>query len=209
MDSILVIEDDASYRKSMKLILKLEGFDVRLAENGADGVAMARQKRPDLVLCDIMMPGMSGHTVLEFFKNDSSIADVPFIFVTALGDRDNMRRGMSEGADDYLPKPFSAVELLAAVVGRLSRIRKFRPPAEKEPFKVEFAILREQITKRELQVLLQVGHGYTSKEIAEKLGIRINTVEVHRANLMRKLNATNAANLARWAIIAEQMSAVS
>lgn len=72
-------------------------------------------------------------------------------------------------------------------------------------FQKEHAILRQQISAREREILLLVGHGFTSKEIAERLGIRLNTVEVHRANLMRKLNAANVAILARWAVIAEQM----
>jgi DNA-binding NarL/FixJ family response regulator len=203
---ILVIDDDASYRNSIALILQMEGFDVRTTDNGVSGLAMIREKRPDLVLCDIIMQGMDGHTVLEHLKSDSIIANIPFIFVTALGKRADMRRGMSEGADDYLSKPFTAEELVAAVLGRMHRIAMFRQYDETSIFKKEFAILSEQITDREREILLLVGHGHTSKEIAEHLGIRNNTVEVHRANLMRKLDATNAASLARWAVIAEQMN---
>jgi len=205
MSSILIIEDDESYRNSIEMILQLEGYDVRKASSGAGGIVMIREKRPDLILCDIMMPGMNGYSVLEDLKHDSRIADIPFIFVTALNERNEVRRGMSEGADDYLSKPFSAKELVAAVTGRLHRVEMLRQRHNKPDFEKEYAILRDKISSREMEVLLLVGHGVTSKEIAERLGIRTNTVEAHRANLMKKLEANNAAKLARWAVIAEQM----
>jgi DNA-binding NarL/FixJ family response regulator len=205
LKSVLVIDDDAAYRKSIGLILQLEGFYVRTADNGATGLELVREKRPDLILCDIMMPGMDGHSVLKQLKNDSSITDIPFIFVSALGDRSDIRRGMSEGSDDYLSKPFTAGELVAAVVSRLNRIEVFRRSAETEGYEREVAILRNSITSREREILILVGQGATSKEIAQNLKIRPNTVEVHRANLMKKLNAPNAANLARWAFIANVM----
>lgn len=205
MNSVLIIDDDASYLKSMKLILETEGFAVQTSENGADGLAIAHEKRPDLILCDVMMPGMDGHSVLEILKSDRAVADIPFIFVTAMGERADVRRGMCEGADDYLSKPFSAEELVAAVISRLYRIGIFRQQGEKALFQDEAGILRQHTTAREREVLQLVGQGITSKDIAKRLGICLGTVEVHRANLMRKLDAPNAANLARWAFIAEQL----
>jgi DNA-binding NarL/FixJ family response regulator len=203
---IQIIEDDASCRNSAAMILRLEGFDVRTAESALEGVAMIREKRPDLILCDIMMPGMDGHSVLELLKSDITFADIPFIFQTALGDRADVRRGMNEGADDYLTKPFSSEELVAAVVGRLHRFAMLRQRGLTPIFQEEFIHLTRNITKREREILLLVGQGLTSKEIARRLEIRINTVQVHRANLMKKLDVPNAANLARWAIITELMS---
>jgi DNA-binding NarL/FixJ family response regulator len=181
----------------------MEGFKVITAENGALGLSMIREKRPDIVLCDIMMPGIDGHSVLEFLRNDPDLAEIAFIFVSALGTRHDLRRGMSGGADDYLPKPFSADELVAAVVGRLQRINVIRSGINKPEFLEEQTIIRRELTPRECEILLLVGKGVTSKEIAERLGIRPNAVEVHRSNLMKKLNAENAAVLARWAFIAE------
>ena len=206
MNSILIIEDDASYRKSIKLILEIEGFVVRTAEKGADGIAMIREKRPNLILCDIMMPNMDGHSVLKLLKSDSTTADIPFIFLTALGERADVRRGMNEGADEYLSKPFSSEELVAAVTGRLHRFEMIRQRGNVSIFQEEFTYLKQNITCREREILMLVGQGLTSKDIAKRLEIRINTVQVHRANLMRKLDTPNAANLARWAIISELMS---
>ena len=206
MTSILVIEDETSYRTSIELILQMEGYDVRTAESGLSGVAMIREKRPDLILCDIMMPGMDGHSVLEIIKGDSAIDDIPFIFVTAMGGRVDVRRGMYEGADDYLSKPFTPEELISTIVGRLQRIQVFHQHNETPDAQEKTIILNKQTSRREREVLVLVGDGRTSREIAERLGIRINTVEVHRANLMRKLEAVNSASLAQWAAIAGTLS---
>ena len=205
MYSILIIEDDLSYRSMMDVILQLEGFEVRTALDGKSGLAMLREKRSDLILCDIMMPDMDGHSVLEALKGEKAFADIPFIFVTAMGDRVDFRRGMSAGADDYLPKPFVADELLAAVTGRIRRYEMINLHHATSVFQKEHAILRTKITKREHEVLLLVGQGATSRGIAERLGVAQKTVEMHRANLMHKLDAANAAVLTRWAVIAEQM----
>lgn len=205
MYSIQIIEDDPSYRSMMDVILQMEGFDVRTASDGQSGIATISEKRPDLILCDIMMPDMDGHMLLEILRKDSALVDIPFIFVTAMGDRADVRRGMSAGADDYLSKPFSAAELLAAVTGRIRRHEMLLQHGGESVFQEERAILNTKITKREREILLMVGQGATSREIAEHLGVALKTVEVHRANLMHKLDAANAASLARWAVIAEKM----
>ncbi|CAH2031832.1 response regulator transcription factor [Trichlorobacter ammonificans] len=202
--SILVIEDDPSYRGNIEMILKMEGFRVRTAADGRSGLAAVQEEVPDLILCDIMMPEMDGHTMFDILKSDVLFADVAFIFVTALADRSELRRAMAAGADDYLTKPFTAEELLAAVTGRLNRLRILRQSAGSTSFHKDLAWLREQLTPREHEVLLRVGRGDTSRQIADRLGISVKTVEIHRSNLMHKLNASNAATLARWAFIAEQ-----
>lgn len=204
MYSVLIIEDDPIYFSIMETILQNEGFEIRTASDGQSGLAMLREKRPDVILCDIMMPDMDGHMILETLKGERALADIPFIFVTALWDRADVRLGMSAGADDYLSKPFSAEELIAAVTGRIRRHEMILQHRRTSDFPEEQAILRQKITKREREVLLLVGRGSTSREIAERLLISLKTVEVHRANLMNKLDAGNAAALARWAIIAEQ-----
>ena len=149
------------------------------------------------------MPGMDGRALFDFLKQDALTADIPFIFVTALGGRENIRSGMAAGADDYLTKPFTAEELFEAVRGRLARIRTLRQKADAASANREIAWLRRTISRRECEVLLLVGHGATSKQIAEHLEISIRTVENHRTHLMEKLDAPNAAALAHWAGIAE------
>jgi DNA-binding NarL/FixJ family response regulator/anti-sigma regulatory factor (Ser/Thr protein kinase) len=117
----LVIEDEAPLRQEILESLGFEGFEATGAENGWAGVQMARDRAPDLVICDIMMPELDGYGVLEALRSDSTTATTPFIFLTAKSLRDDMRRGMELGADDYITKPFSSTELLAAVRARLDR----------------------------------------------------------------------------------------
>jgi len=205
MHSILVIEDERANLLFMGKVLSSAGFDVRLASDGESGIASFREKRPNLVLCDINMPGMDGYSVLESLKSDGSINNIPFIFVTSIDGREEQRRGMCEGADDYLTKPFTAEELVKTVVSRLCRIEMHSLQPETPNFQDEIVTLSQKVTIREREILQLVGQGLTTKEIAVRLDIHRNTVDVHRASLMRKLGAPNAAKLARWAFIAEQI----
>ena len=202
-DTILIIEDDPAYRENMELILRMEGYRVITAADGVSALGLLRENIPDLILSDIMMPGMDGRALFDFLKQNALTADIPFIFVTALGGRENIRSGMAAGADDYLTKPFTAEELFEAVRGRLARIRTLRHKADAASANREVAWLRRTISRRESEVLLLVGRGATSKQIAEHLEISIRTVENHRTHLMEKLDAPNAAALAHWAGIAE------
>ena len=121
MKKILVVEDAQSLRKDILEMLGFEGYDAIGAENGLVGVEKARQEMPDLVVCDIMMPGLDGFGVLEELRRDPVTATIPFIFLTARTDRVDIRQGMGLGADDYLTKPFTASELLTTVHARLEK----------------------------------------------------------------------------------------
>ena len=118
---ILVIEDEVDVLENVLEILELEGFEAEGATNGALGVNMARRNPPELIICDIAMPGYDGFAVLEEMRTDSATASIPFIFLTARTDRDSMRHGMGLGADDYITKPFTTEELMQAVRARLDR----------------------------------------------------------------------------------------
>lgn len=119
MKKILIIEDEADLRDEIVDILNYEGYKVIQAGNGYDGLSRAKNEFPDLILCDVMMPEMTGFEVLEQLKKEVSLISVPFIFITALTERHNFRRGMVIGADDYLTKPFTRDELLGTVKTRL------------------------------------------------------------------------------------------
>ncbi len=120
MTKLLIIEDEAGIRMTLSLMLKAEGFEVTAAENGRVGIEAARAKNPDLILCDLSMPEMSGFEVLEELRRDPAIAAIPFVFLTAHADSGNRRRGMDLGADDYLTKPFTRDELLKVVKARIT-----------------------------------------------------------------------------------------
>ena len=127
MKTILLIEDDVTIRENTAELLEMAGFAVLTAENGQLGVAQALATRPDLVVCDIMMPVLDGYGVLQIFNQNAQLAGVPFIFLTAKTERTELRRGMELGADDYLTKPFDKAELLSAITGRLNRFQHLRP----------------------------------------------------------------------------------
>jgi two-component system OmpR family response regulator len=118
---LMVIEDEEQIRENLLEMLTLSGFEVASASCGLSGVAQILQHPPDLILCDIMMPQMDGYQVLESIRTNPSVAHVPFIFLTAKADMVDLRWGMTLGADDYLIKPFSIKDLLAAIESRLKR----------------------------------------------------------------------------------------
>jgi DNA-binding NarL/FixJ family response regulator len=199
--SIFIIEDDENLSANMELILTMEGYQVTVAADGADGLVKMNRKYPDMILCDILLPTMDGYEVFERVKNNPFLAKVPFLFISALNQRHQVRQGMVLGADDYLGKPFSREELLTAVAVRLERFALMASAVRHKPIEVtaKQKILLSRITRREREVLILVAAGFTSKEIASTLYISDRTVEIHRANLMKKLEVTNAASLASWA----------
>lgn len=121
MKKIAVIEDEVIVRESIVERLTEAGYDVVVAENGMQGIDLIREHQPDLVLCDVMMPSLGGFGVLEYVRKDTATELIPFIFLSALSEKSDLRRGMQSGADDYLTKPFSKEELLEAVEVRLKK----------------------------------------------------------------------------------------
>ncbi len=121
MATILVVEDEQSIRENICQFLELEAFQVLEAEDGVQGMQTASEQHPDLVICDVAMPNMDGYQLLLAIRQQPAISATPFIFLTARADRSFMRHGMELGADDYLTKPFTHAELLAAVRSRLDR----------------------------------------------------------------------------------------
>jgi two-component system, sensor histidine kinase and response regulator len=121
MKKILVIEDDESLRRNLADILRFEGFEVVVAENGKIGYQMALDTQPDLILCDIMMPEMNGYEVLAALRKHPDTRLTPVIQLTAMAERENVRSGMELGADDYIIKPFGVKELLQSVNSRLAK----------------------------------------------------------------------------------------
>ncbi len=123
MEKILVIEDEPIIRENIAEILKISGYESIQADNGFVGVQQILEHKPDLVICDVMMPRLNGYQVLETIRKSSETATIPFIFLTAKASPEDIRKGMSLGADDYLTKPFSRDELIGAVESRLEKQR--------------------------------------------------------------------------------------
>ncbi len=121
MKTILLIEDNKDVRENTAEILELAHYNVVQAENGKQGVEEAQQHKPDLIICDIMMPVLDGYGVIHLLNKSPETASIPFIFLTAKSERLDFRKGMEMGADDYISKPFDDIELLNAVESRLKK----------------------------------------------------------------------------------------
>lgn len=126
MNTILLIEDNLEMRENTAEILELSNYEVLTAKNGKEGIRKAKEVIPDLILCDIMMPELDGYGVLHALSRDTNTAGIPFIFLTAKADRQDIRKGMTLGADDYLTKPFDEADLLNAIESRFKRSQAFR-----------------------------------------------------------------------------------
>ncbi|MBC7367978.1 MAG: response regulator transcription factor [Undibacterium sp.] len=202
MKRILIIDDEAKLRAQTADLLRLEGYETVEAGNGREGVESARESVPDLIVCDITMPEMNGHRVLETLRSEPRTAHVPFIFMTGWGERDDVRAGMNLGADDYLVKPVVPSELLAAVGARLRRGEiaaagaRRRPVVEAEPAQLEPLGL----TPREAEVLFWVARGKSNPEIATILGIGLTTVKKHLEATFAKLGVENRTSAAAMAL---------
>ncbi|GAB3742015.1 response regulator [Spirosoma lituiforme] len=128
MMTILLIEDNDVIRNNTAEILTLTGYAVLTAENGRVGIEKALENRPDLVICDIMMPALDGYAVLHIFNKKPQLSGIPFIFLSAKNEPGDLRKGMDLGADDYLTKPYEVSDLLSAIEGRLNRFRHIDLP---------------------------------------------------------------------------------
>lgn len=200
---ILIIEDQAPMRRNVALMLEMEGYKTCTAENGRVGVEVARQERPDLVLCDVMMPELDGYGVVQALRENADFANTPFIFLTAKSDRGDVRIGMNFGADDYLTKPVVRDDLLAAVQTRLARAEAlqqrmadsagFNPDfTSHEPLQQAFGL-----TPREAEVLLWVTQGKSNGDVAAILGMSEKTAKQHLGTCFQKMGveSRNAASL--------------
>ena len=129
MDTVLLIEDNRDIRENMCEILELAGYKVLLAANGKEGATAAIQHKPDIIVCDIMMPELDGYGVLHLLQKNEGTKNIPFIFLTAKTERTEIRKGMELGADDYITKPFEGTELLNAIATRLKKAATQRAEA--------------------------------------------------------------------------------
>lgn len=188
MARLVLIDDEAELRKVLGEILASAGHEVVLAANGAEGLAAVRRDRPDIVVCDINMPGMDGFGVLRAIRADPELASLPFLFLTS---ETEVRAGMRSGADDYLMKPVSGDELLAAIDARLARVEATRREADRrvDEMRRAVAVLLPHELRTPLTTiigsarLLQEFHGdFAATEIGEMAGAILKAA--HRLHRM-------------------------
>jgi DNA-binding NarL/FixJ family response regulator len=175
-------------RRNLTTILRLEKFHPLPAENGRVGLELAKKERPDLILCDVMMPELDGYGVIAALRTDAETVTIPFIFLTAKGEKPDIRAGMNLGADDYLTKPVAKADLLAAIHSRLQRAVQQAVPEFKPNFH-SAGPLEEVLglTPRVAETLLWLAQGKTNGEIAIILGNTESTVKKHVLEIFDKL----------------------
>jgi DNA-binding NarL/FixJ family response regulator len=187
MKKILVIEDEPEMRRNITALLRYCDYEPIAAENGRLGIEAARRERPDLILCDVMMPETDGHGVLQALQTDPSLVRIPFIFLTAKGEKDDLRSGMNLGADDYLTKPVANADLVQAIQTRLRRSEQQINREFKPDFSSSDPLLKLGLTPRAAEALLWLAQGKTNSDIATILGITESTVKKHVQEMFEKL----------------------
>ncbi|MBD2484545.1 MULTISPECIES: ATP-binding response regulator [Planktothrix] len=125
MNKVLIIEDEDTIRENIMELLLSEEFQVLDAAQGQLGIKLASEYQPNLILCDIIMPDIDGYTVLTEMQKQPLLANIPFIFMTAKAERRDLRLGMELGADDYITKPFTPIELLSTIRARLKKQQQY------------------------------------------------------------------------------------
>ena len=198
MHRILVVEDTPAYAEALERTLQLEGHRVLLATRAREALARASVERPDLVVLDLGLPDKDGYHVLRELRARG--ADCPVLILSARSLESDKVEGFRLGADDYVTKPFGAMELLARISAILRRARAAQPP-EAPPKAVRVlddAELRERygLTERQVDVARLMAEGCTNAEVAERLGVSFFTARNHAEQVMAKLSVTNRSSVA-------------
>lgn len=197
--TVYIVDDEASMRDSLALMLGLLDYRTACFDSAEAFLAAYQDNWTGCVVADLKLPGKSGLELLTELRAQG--VRLPFVIITAHGDVSSARAAFQSEAVDFIEKPFDEADLRAAIekglhieLGRIQRAAASHDDAQK------LALL----TPREREVLQLVGNGLHSKEIGRALAISPRTVEVHKANLMTKLNARNVAELVRFALVADK-----
>jgi len=176
MTKILIIEDENLLRGEVEEWLELEDYEVIGARNGLEGLQLARSEHPDLIISDITMPELDGFGVLLELNSDSITAGIPFIFVTARASHDDIRQGMTMGADDYITKPFTRLELLEAIDTRLRK-----KATHKQDFQEEIEYWQQAFEHEQTQRLLKAKMiGMFSHDFRNPLSVILSSIDLLR-----------------------------
>lgn len=206
MNKILIVDDDVTLRVGLHRYLTERSYAVQDAASGEEGLNAFMEHMPDLVVSDILMPGIDGFEFCRRLRASQQGQLVPFIFLSSLGDIDDRIQGHSIGADDYLIKPFEPRELLAKLENQLERSRRIHEEIQRLMKKAnEAQVERESskptplpLTPAEEKVFWEVVQGFTNRQIGDRLFISPRTVQTHLSNILSKLSLDNRAQLVRY-----------
>jgi FixJ family two-component response regulator len=197
---VVLVEDEKKLRESMVEILEIFNYDVHSCEDGESGVRTILEQKPDVVICDIKMPRLTGYDVLSRIRNEKELVLTPFIFISAKAEVSDVRAGMNLGADDYITKPFKHLDLLKAIESRLNRRKDFDLLENSSSVKLNKEILKQLsvLSRQELNVIKQICEKKSSKEISEQMFISPKTIENHRFNIVSKLKLKGPFSLMKF-----------
>ncbi len=196
--TILVVDDEIAILNGIADTLRLHRFHVLTAEDGIEALQQLEEQAPDLIISDVMMPRMNGYQLHQRVAGNPEWVWIPFLFLSAKGEEQDVRFGKELGADDYLIKPIDPEDLVAAVIGRLKRFKRFGE--ELETIQGESAdrgagqldlLERYDLTPREIEVLMLLSRGLTNDEIGERLVVANSTVKSHVSSILAKLQVSN------------------
>jgi len=189
-EAIYIVDDDPAVRDALSVLFNMEGYVVETFSDGDDFVSSARKSVPACVMLDVHMPGRSGIEILKALNAENYPA--PVFIISGQGDIPMAVEAIRNGAFDFIEKPFSAETVLERVKESIAINRARTADVEAPTFQGA-----DLLTRRELEVLKEITDGASNKEAGRTLGISPRTVEVHRARIMEKLGARNAADLVR------------
>jgi len=199
---LLLIDDDPNLILLVKDYLEFRGYQVLTAENGREALELLQDSLPDMIICDVMMPEMDGHTLVQQIRKNSRTNWIPVLFLSAKGQSQDRVKGLNIGADVYMVKPFEPEELVAQVESSLKQANRLiqqnsKGAGAKTKIKVPQNV---ELTPTELKVVQLVAKGMPNREIAQKLNVSQRTIESHVSNMLNKTSLGNRTELARWAI---------
>jgi DNA-binding NarL/FixJ family response regulator len=211
MQKILIVDDDITLRMGLSRYLSNRTYSVEHASSGDEGLLAFRKYLPDLVVSDIVMPGMDGFEFCRQLRAAQGGQLVPFIFLSGQGDIEHRIQGHAIGADDYLIKPFEPRELLAKIEGQLDRSRRIQLEIERITQRIPMRLATGPngvsmetpkplpLTPAEIKVFWEVVQGFTNRQIGARLFISPRTVQTHLSNILSKLSLENRSQLVRYA----------
>jgi DNA-binding NarL/FixJ family response regulator len=197
---LLLVDDDPNLILLVKDYLEFKGYLVTTAQNGREALEILAQDIPDMIICDVMMPEMDGYTLVENIRLDSRLDWIPILFLSAKGQSQDKIRGLNQGADLYMVKPFEPEELVAQVESSLQQATRLMGHKKGSDGQKIHLSRDVELTPTEIKVVSLVAQGLANQKIAETLSVSQRTVESHVSNMLNKTGLHNRTELARWAM---------
>ncbi|MBL1209588.1 response regulator transcription factor [Geminocystis sp. GBBB08] len=199
---LLLIDDDPNLILLVKDYLEFNGYQVLTANQGREALKIVEQENFDLVICDVMMPEMDGYTFVQEIRKNPLLEWLPIIFLSAKGHSKDRIKGLTQGADVYMVKPFEPDELVAQVQSTLNQSLRMMGSTHRKGENIARIQVPKsvELTPTEKKVVDLVARGKSNREICQELGVSQRTIESHVSNMLNKTGLHNRTELSRWAI---------